>query len=98
MIYTKLKNIKYSYLRKTAQTINKKFPLVAVYLDPRGEVMLTIEGKLTDKEIVEILRYLCPQDAKDINLEYKLHYSYSDDMKNTYVYSIDGIDYRQLLW
>lgn len=68
-------------------------------MDKQGGAALTFQGKLSEEQVKDILLNLNPNPDKcsdDYALEYSLHYSYSKDMQNTYVYSEDDIDYRSL--
>lgn len=67
-------------------------------MDNKGGVCLTFNEILKDNAIKDILQQLIPQDINldDINLEYNLTHSYSDDNQQTCVYSPDGINYKTL--
>ncbi len=98
MFYTNYNKIPYPYLHDAALVLSKRFSLISICMDKKGEVCLSFKGKLNEKEVKEVLKNINPFDStdKDYDLEYILDYSYSDDMQETYVYSTDGIDYRNL--
>lgn len=98
MFYTDYNKIPYPYLHDAALVLSKRFSLTSICMNKNGEVCLSFKGKLNEKEVKEVLKNINPFDSsdEDYDLEYILDYSYSDDMQETYVYSTDGIDYRNL--
>lgn len=98
MIYTDYNKIPYPFLHDAGLVLSKRFTLISIQMDKKGELCLGFKGKLDEKSVKEVLKNLNPFDStdEDYNLEYILDYSYSDDMQDTYVYSTDGIDYRKL--
>lgn len=98
MIYSDYNKIPYPFLHDAALVLSKRFTLITIQMDKKGELCLGFKGKLNEKEVKEVLKNLNPFDStdEDYKIEYILSYSYSNDMQETYVYSIDGIDYRKL--
>lgn len=97
MIYTDYNKIPYPYLHDAAMVISKRYALKSIHMDKRGEVCITLKGKLTENAIKDILMNLNPWDSSIEDYELSpLDYSYSNDMQDTYVYSADNIDYRNI--
>ena len=98
MTFTGYNTIPYPFLHDAALVISKKYSLESIYMDKEGGICITLQGKLSDNAVKDILQNITPNDIckDDIVLEYNLSHSYSDDMQKTYVYSPDGIDYREL--
>lgn len=99
MIYTDFTKIQYPFLQDAIFIIlYRGYKLKNVYMDNKGGVCLTFNEILKDNAIKDILQQLIPQDINldDINLEYNLTHSYSDDNQQTCVYSPDGINYKTL--
>ncbi len=97
MTYTDYNTIPYPFLHDAALVISKRYTLEGIYMDKRGELCVTLAGKLSENAIKDILQNISPWDL-DFN-DYELNpldYSYSDDMQKTYVYSAEGLDYRKL--
>lgn len=97
MIYNNYKDIPFDFLHDAAMVISKRHKLKSIYMDKQGGVALTFQGKLSEEQVKDILLSLSPNPNKcsdDYTLEYSLHYSYSNNMQETYVYSEDDIDYR----
>lgn len=99
MRYTNYNTIPYPFLHDGAMVISLRHSLESVYMDKEGGVCLTIKGKLSEDAVKDILQNINPNDLceDEMSLDYNLDYSYSDDMQKTYVYSPDGIDYRNLV-
>jgi hypothetical protein len=97
MIYTDYNKIPYPYLHDAAMVISKRYTLKSIYMDKRGEVCITLGGKLSENAIKDILMNLNPWDSsiEDYALS-PLDYSYSNDMQDTYIYSADNLDYRNI--
>lgn len=98
MIFTKTSSIPYSFLHDAAVVLSMRYCLKSICMDKKGELCLEFKGKLNETQVKDVLKNLNPCDStdEDYDLEYILNYSYSDDMQDTYVYSIDDIDYRLL--
>lgn len=98
MIYPNVSTIPYDFLHDAARVISFRYKIDNIRMDGKGELCITLQGKLTESQIKDVIQNITPKDIcmEDIELEYNLHYSYSDDMQKTYVYSADGIDYRLL--
>lgn len=98
MIYKDYTTIPYPFLHDAALIISKRYSLESIYMDREGGICITLKGRLSDNAVKDILMNINPWDfcADDYELSL-LDYSYSDDMQNTYVYSPDGIDYRELV-
>lgn len=98
MIFRNIQDIQYSFLKDAATKLSKKFTLYRIYMDPRGGISITFEGKLSENSLKYIFTIINPWESKPNDYELSaLDYSYSDDMQRTYVYSADGIDYRNLV-
>lgn len=97
MLYTDYNTIPYPFLHDAALVISKRYSLESIYMDKEGGICITLKGRLSDNAVKDILVNINPWDscADDYELS-PLDYSYSDDMQKTYVYSADGIDYREL--
>ena len=98
MTYKDCTSIPYPFLHDAALVISKRYSLESIYMDKEGGICITLQGRLSDDVIKDILQNIAPNGIckNSIELEYNLHYSYSDDVQRTYVYSADGIDYRAL--
>lgn len=98
MIFNDINNIPYSFLKETATKLSEKYPLYNIYMDKRGELCITINGKLSIDAIKDILVTIYPKNINkdDMGLDYSMNYSFSNDMQKTYVYSADGVDYRTI--
>lgn len=97
MIYRDYTSIPYPFLHDAALVISKRYTLESIYMDKEGGICITLQGKLSDDAIKDILQNINPNDVCKDSIELSpLNYSYSDDMQRTYVYSADGIDYRAL--
>lgn len=97
MIYTDYNTIPYPFLHDAALVISKRYTLGSIYMDNKGEICITIIGKLSEDAIKDILQNIAPWDFSADTYELSpLDYSYSDDQQKTYIYSSDGIDYRTL--
>ena len=98
MTFTDYNAIPYPYLHDAGYILSRRYNLESIYMDKRGELSITFKGKLSENAVKDILQNITPNDIckDDIALEYNLSHSYSDDMQKTYVYSPDGIDYREL--
>lgn len=99
MLYTDYNNIPYPFLHDAALVISKRYSLESIYVDREGGICITLKGRLSDNAVKDILMNIDPWDscADDYELNLLDYYSYSDDMQKTYVYSLDGIDYRALV-
>lgn len=97
MIYNNYNTIPYPFLHDAALVISKRYSLESIYMDKEGGICITLKGRLSDNAIKDILMNINPNDSCMDDYELSpLDYSYSDDMQKTYVYSADGIDYREL--
>ena len=97
-IFNKIEEIPYKFLKETATKLKEKYPLRNIYMDKRRELCITFNAKFSDDTIKDILVAVHPKDISktDIELDYNLNYSFSDDMQKTYIYSADGIDYSTI--
>lgn len=98
MIFHNYSEIPYPFLHDAALVLSKRFNLKNIYMDSHEELCLTFKGKLKEKNIKEIFKNLNPCDSsdEDYDLASEMDYSYSDDEQNTYIYSLNDIDYREL--
>ena len=99
MTYRNINKIEYPYLRTALLEISKKHPIESVYIDPKGELGIIFKGRLFEDSIVDILKAITPKDADLSVLDsapLSYYYSYEHEMKDTQVYSLDGIDYQKL--
>lgn len=99
MVFHNIEDVKYPFLHNALSIIAKMHTVKSIYLDPNGELCLTIVGKLSANAVRFILLHiLAPWDLGVENREPSapLDFSYSDDMLLTYIYSPEGIDYRNL--
>lgn len=96
MIFTDYNDIPYPFLHDAALVISKRYPLEDIYMDKIGGLCLSIKGKLSKDAIIDILQNITPWDlSADCYEISSLDYCYPYD-KKTYIYSINGIDYRTL--
>lgn len=97
MVYTNIKDINYPFLHDAAVVISKRYNLNSIYMDKWGGICITLQGLLTEAQVIDVLMNISPWDscASDWALS-SLDYSYSNDIQQTYIYSPDGIDYRTL--
>lgn len=98
MVFRNIKDIDYPFLHDAALVISMRYKLIDIYMDKAGGISIALGGKLTEDQVKDILQNILPQDICKDELEciYELHYSYSDDMQQTYVFSPMDIDYRTL--
>ena len=98
MIFRNIQDIQYPFLKNTATKLSKKFTIHNIYMDHKGGVNITFEGKLDENSLKYIFTIINPWESKPSDYELSaLDYSYSDDMQRIYVFSADGIDYRNLV-
>lgn len=98
MIFCNIQDIKFPFLKEAATKLSKKFTIHNIYMDPRGEISITFDGKLNEYSLKYIFTIINPWESKPSDYELSaLDYSYSDDMQRTHVFSADGIDYRNLV-
>lgn len=90
--------IQCSFLKRVAIKIFKKYPLEKIYINSNGEIDLYFKGVLTENDIQEIMNVITPKgygydDYKISSLDYYT----SEKRQRTIIYSIDNIDYRNLV-
>lgn len=97
MIFRNIQDIQYPFLKKVATQLSKKFTFHNIYMNRKGEVSITFEGKLDENSLKYIFTIINPWESKPSDYELSaLDYSYSDDMQRTHVFSADSIDYRKI--
>lgn len=96
MIYNNIEKIKFPFLHNAIKKLSKKYSFHDIYMDEKGEMAIEFYGKLSIDSIKDILVTIHPKiiNKDDIELDYSMNYSFSDDMKETRIYSASNIDYR----
>lgn len=98
MIFNNIQDIQYPFLKDTATKLSKKYSLNDIYMDKRGELCLTFKGILTEDDIQSIMNIITSKGHgfDDYTIS-SSDYCYYKEEQKTYVYSVDGIDYRNLV-
>ena len=98
MIFRNIQDIKYPFLKDAATKLFKDYSLEDIYMDKRGELCLTFKGLLTVDNIQFIMNIITPKghgfDGYTVSSS---DYCYYKEKQKTHVYSVDGIDYRNLV-
>lgn len=98
MIFRNIQDIQYPFLKDTATKLSKNYSLNDIYMDKRGELCLTFKGILTEDNIQFIMNIITPKGHRFDNYTvFSADYCYNKEKQETYVYSIDDIDYRNLV-
>lgn len=97
MIFYNIQDIQYPFLKDAATKLFKNYSLKDIYMDKRGELCLTFKGLLTVDNILSIMNTITPKGhGFDDYTVSSSDYCYYKENQETYVYFIDGIDYRKL--
>lgn len=98
MIFRNIQDIQYPFLKDAATKLSKNYSLNGIYMDNRGELCLTFKGIITEDNIQFIMNIITPKGHGFDNYTVSsADYCYIKEKQETYVYSIDGIDYRNLV-
>lgn len=98
MIFRNIQDIQYPFLKDAATKLSKNYSLNGIYMDKRGELCLTFKGILTEDNIQSIMNIITPKGyGFDDYTVSSSDYCYYEKEQKTHVYSIDGIDYRNLV-
>ena len=98
MIFRNIQDIQYPFLKDAATKLSKNYSLNDIYMDKRGELCLTFKGILTEDNIQFIMNIITPKGHGFDNYTVSSSdYCYYKEEQKTHVYSIDGIDYRNLV-
>lgn len=98
MIFRNIQDIKYPFLKEAATKLSKNYSQNDIYMDNRGELCLTFKGILTEDNIQFIMNIITPKGHGFDNYTVSsADYCYIKEKQETYVYSIDGIDYRNIV-
>lgn len=97
MIFHNIQDSPYTFLKKAAAKLSKNYSLGSIYMDERGKLCLTFRGILKKDNIQFIMNIITPKEyGFDDYTVTSSDYCYNNDKLETYVYSADGIDYRNL--
>ena len=98
MIFRNIQKIKFPFLREVATKVSEKYSLEDIYMDKQGGVCFTFKGYLEEDDIKYILNTITPKEYhKDIQLKFLEDYTFAKDSAKTHVFSIDKIDYKNLI-
>lgn len=98
MILRNIQDIQYPFLKDAATKLFKNYSLKDIYMNKRGELCLTFKGLLTVDNIQSIMNIITPKEhGFDDYTVSSSDYCYNKDKQETHVYSIDDIDYRNLV-
>lgn len=98
MIFRNIQDIQYPFLKDAAAKLFKDYSLKDIYMDKKGELCLTFKGFLTVDNIQSIMNIITPKEHEfDDYTVSSSDYCYYKEEQKTHVYSIDGIDYRNLV-
>lgn len=103
--YIKVEDIPPSFLHDRLKIVEEKYQIVDIKVAKDG-VCLAIKGKLSKRDIRSILKCITPDDISvPRKLMYErdyegcnfIDYGGTNDIEDsTLIFSLDGIDYRQL--
>ena len=95
MIFRNIQKINFPFLKEVAIKVSKKYPLDDIYIDDAGGVCFTFKGYLEEENIKYIFDTITPKEyQRKSELKYLEDYTFGT--KETHVFSIEGIDYRNL--
>lgn len=98
MIFRNVQKIKFPFLKEVAIKVSEKYSLEDIYMDKQGGVCLTFKGYLDEDDIKYILNTITPKEYhQNIKLKFMEDYTFATDSARTHVFSIDGIDYKNLV-
>lgn len=98
MIFRNIQDIGYSFLKDAATKLFKDYSLEDIYMDKRGELCLTFKGLLTVDNIQFIMNIITHKGhGFDDYTVSSSDYCYYKEEQKTHVYSVNGIDYRNLV-
>lgn len=98
MIFRNIQDIQYPFLKDAATKLFKDYSLEDIYMDKKGELCLTFKGLLTVGNIQSIMNIITPKghgfDGYTVSSS---DYCYYKEEQKTHIYSVDGIDYKNLV-
>lgn len=95
MIFRNVQKIKFPFLKEVATELSEKYSLDDIYMDDTGGVCFTFKGFLNEEDIKYILDTITPKEyRRKAKLKYLEDYTFGT--KETHVFSIEGIDYKNL--
>lgn len=98
MLFRKVQKIKFPFLREVATKVSEKYSLEDVYMDKQGIVCFTFKGYLEEDDIKHVLNTITPKEyQQNIKLKFLENYTFSTCSTKTHVFSIEGIDYKNLV-
>ena len=97
MIFHNIQDSQYTFLKKAAAKLSKNYSLRSILIDKGGKLCLTFKGILTKDNIQFIMNIITPKEyGFDSYTISPSDYCYNNDKLETYVYSVKGINYRNL--
>lgn len=95
MIFRNVQKIKFPFLKEVTIKVSEKYPLDDIYMDNAGGVCFTFKGYLDENDIKDILNTITPKEyQRKTELKYLEDYTFGT--KETHVFSIEGINYKNL--
>lgn len=98
-IYEDLRRLPCGFLRNILRELSKEYKFKRVFVDKKGELGITFEGKLPIEDIKDILQRITPGEVlseEDDISSYFIYLPEEPSELSTIINSKEGIDYRTL--